>query len=116
MVRMSYIGHMNRHVIDLLDFDQADRMRKAREVAGYSQSELARRLSIARQSVSNYEQRHTKPLPAIRKAWAGACGVDENWLITGERGEEWLPRRDSNLEPADYRTTDDGINVWGWVA
>ena len=24
MVRMSYIGHMNRHVIDLLDFPRRD--------------------------------------------------------------------------------------------
>ena len=63
----------------------ADRMRKARELAGYSQTELARRLSIARQSVSNYEQRHTQPLPAIRKAWAEACGVDDRWITDGIR-------------------------------
>ena len=52
-----------------LAWDMADRMRKAREVAGLDQRALAALLSIARASVSNYERRHTQPLPAIRKAW-----------------------------------------------
>lgn len=66
-----------------LDWDLADRMRKAREVAGLSQGAMAARLSIARSSVVNYERRHTTPLPAIRKAWAEACGVSDAWLVTG---------------------------------
>ena len=81
--RAAYFGHMSAHVINLLDFDMADRLRKAREVAGYTRGELAERLSVARQSVNNYEHRRTKPIPAIRKAWAEACGVSDEWLLTG---------------------------------
>lgn len=66
-----------------LEWDMADRMRKAREVAGLSQTDMAARLSIARSSVVNYERRHTTPLPAIRKAWADACGVSDDWIRTG---------------------------------
>ena len=75
----------------------ADRMRKARELAGYSQTELARRLSIARQSVSNYEQRHTQPLPAIRKAWAEACGVDDDWITGVNHVRQYDPARSCDL-------------------
>lgn len=75
---------MNAYVINLLDFDMADRLRKAREVAGYTQGEMAARLSVSRQSVNNYEHRRTAPLPAIRKAWAEACGVSDEWLLTGD--------------------------------
>lgn len=74
---------MSRHVINLLDFDMADRMRKAREVAGYTQGEMADLLSVARQSVNNYEHRRTKPLPVVLKAWAEACDVPLEWLLTG---------------------------------
>ena len=66
-----------------LEWDTADRMRKAREVAGLSQGQMAERLSIARSSVVNYERRHTATLPAIRKAWAEACDVPLEWLLTG---------------------------------
>ncbi len=46
-----------------------------------------------------------------------ASGVSVIWLMTGQMpGGEWLPRRDSNLEPSDYRTTDSGISMWGLAA
>jgi transcriptional regulator with XRE-family HTH domain len=65
------------------EWDMADRLRKAREVAGMDQGGMAARLSISRQSVVNYERRHTRPLPAIRKAWALACGVTDDYLTKG---------------------------------
>lgn len=95
-----------------LEWDYADRLRKAREVAGYNQGEMARALNISRQSVVNYERRNTEPLPLIREKWAEVCGVSEEWLVSGYG----LPRRDSNLEPSDYRTTDGSINMWGLAA
>lgn len=66
-------------------WDMADRLRKARETAGLTQTEMAERLSVSRSTVVNYEQRHTRPLAAIRKAWADACGVSDEWLLTGTR-------------------------------
>jgi len=82
---------MSTHTAPALEFDQADRMRKARESAGLSQTEMAQRLTIARSSVVNYERRHTHPLPAIRKAWAEACGVDDDWITGVNRIRQYDP-------------------------
>jgi transcriptional regulator with XRE-family HTH domain len=78
-------------MVNLLDFDMADRMRKAREVAGLDQRQMAETLSISRGSVSNYETRKTRPLPSILRAWAEACGVTVEWLTDATR-QQRTPR------------------------
>jgi transcriptional regulator with XRE-family HTH domain len=62
----------------------ADRLRKSREDLGLDQQQMAERLGIARQSVSNYERGHTRPLRLILRQWALATGVPEWWLRSGD--------------------------------
>ncbi|OZD75191.1 XRE family transcriptional regulator [Rhodococcus sp. 05-339-2] len=86
------------------------RLRIAREEAGLEQAELAERIGISRQSVSNAESGKTSPRKLIFNAWALATGVPVSWLQTGtvesprpdgpDGGSE-LPHLDSNQEPFD---------------
>jgi transcriptional regulator with XRE-family HTH domain len=61
----------------------ADRLRKARELAGYSQAELAAATGISRQSVNSYETGRTAPRRPQLLAWATACHVEYEWLTGG---------------------------------
>jgi transcriptional regulator with XRE-family HTH domain len=61
----------------------ADRLRKARELAGYSQAELATVTGISRQSINSYETGRTTPRRPQLLAWATACHVEYEWLTGG---------------------------------
>ena len=62
----------------------ADRLRKARTVAGLSQEELAERIGCADTTVSNYETGATTNVRRIvMRQWALATGVPEAWLRDG---------------------------------
>lgn len=63
----------------------ADRVSLARHHAGLEQGQLAERLGIARNTISNYEDRKymRRRNPLYLRAIARACGVDETWLIQG---------------------------------
>lgn len=82
---MPYHGRMT------VDVDQgtipqwtvSDRLRKARECAGMEQAELAARVGIARNTVSNYERGATPPKRPVLLSWALACGVPLVWLQDG---------------------------------
>ena len=74
-----------------------DRLRKAREVAGLSQGEMAEAIGIARNSVGRYESGAYDPPRPVLIAWAFRTGVALDW-ITGS-GDEGLPRVDSNHQP-----------------
>lgn len=69
-----------------------DRLRKAREVAGLSQTELGEATGMSRRSVAGYEGGEREPRRHHLIAWALATGVDLDWLC---------PRQDSNLQPTD---------------
>lgn len=60
----------------------ADRLRKVRESAGYSQSELADLTGISRRTISNYEQGSPWKRTAVM-AWAMATGYPYSWIVTG---------------------------------
>ena len=75
----------------------ADRLRKARGDAGYSQAELATVTGISRQSINRYETGRAVPDRPKLLAWATACHVDYGWL-TGGGPEDQL--RSLNLPPA----------------
>ena len=64
-------------------FDIADRLRKARELAGYDQSQMADLIDVSRATVSNYEHRHTRPMINNVKMWALATGLPFEWIWTG---------------------------------
>lgn len=69
-----------------------DRLRKAREVAGMSQADLARATGISQRSVSSYENGTYSPRRPQVLSWALATGVQMDWLC---------PEQDSNLQPTD---------------
>lgn len=64
-----------------------DRLRKAREVAGYSQLDLAERVGIGRRSVTNYESGTQTPKRPVLVSWALATGVPLPWILTGIESE-----------------------------
>lgn len=59
------------------------RLQIAREYAGLEQGELAERMGVSRNSVSNYEHGRTTPRKIVLNAWAMACGVSIDWIRDG---------------------------------
>lgn len=64
-----------------------DRLRKAREHAGMDQLELANRIGISRNTVSNYELGNgtRPPKVVVLRAWANECGVPYEWVVDNFR-------------------------------
>jgi len=84
----------------------ADRLLKARTLAGLGQAELALLLGVSRSSVVNYEMGHTTPTQARIRLWAERTRVNAGWLETGTpsgRPSDGLPRLDSNQKPPGLR-------------
>ena len=85
-------------------FDLPDRLRKARDINGWSQEQLAEHMGIDRSTVTNHERGHTRPNRLALKMYAMATGVDYQWLVTGEVGNPddgpGLPWPDSNGQPS----------------
>lgn len=85
--RVGNIARMTRSLdIDgvALEFTRGDRLRKARERRGLSQTDFAEELGVARRTIVNYETESTAPKPLVLKMWAMATGVSSKWLETGE--------------------------------
>lgn len=67
-------------------FTLGDRLHKARTTAGLSQSELADVMGVSTRTVSRYEGDDLdRPRRIVLRAWALACGVSYDWLVTGAR-------------------------------
>ncbi|MGO2656048.1 MAG: helix-turn-helix transcriptional regulator, partial [Pseudoclavibacter sp.] len=81
------------------------RLRDSREWRGLEQVDVAKELGVSRATVSNYERGVTNPSKLVVNAWAVVCNVDVEWLNTGiaptddGRGDDVLPRLDSNQQP-----------------
>lgn len=60
------------------------RLRIAREHAGYDQGQLADLVGVSRNTISNAETGAVEPRRIIVNAWALACGVPVDWIITGK--------------------------------
>jgi len=60
------------------------RLRIAREFADLEQEELAARMSVGRSTISNAENGKGEPRRTTIRAWALACGVPVQWIMTGE--------------------------------
>lgn len=65
-----------------------DRLRKAREIAGLNQTQLADELEIARNSVGRYESGDYDPPRTVIIAWALRTGVDFEWLLGDHQGRK----------------------------
>lgn len=80
---------------------------KLRKDAGLDQAELAERLHVARNSVSNYENDRSAPPFAVVAGWAAACGASLDWLAAmttapaGARAVE-SEVRPKGLEPLTF--------------
>ena len=74
-----------------------DRLRKARDVAGMDQQQLADAMGVSRRTITNSEQGHVTVRTITVRAWALATGVDPAWLETG-------------IEPSDG-PDDGGVSV-----
>jgi transcriptional regulator with XRE-family HTH domain len=61
-----------------------DRLRKAREAAGFDQRELADAIGVARQTIGYYEAGNTtNHRRIVLNQWALATGVPVDWLRDG---------------------------------
>lgn len=61
------------------------RLRIARQHAGLEQGELADRIGVSRNTVSNAENNRVATRRLLINAWALACGVPVSWILTGEQ-------------------------------
>jgi len=64
-----------------------DRLAKARKIAGLNTLELADRLGISRNSITNYEKGHTRPNRAVILAYESVTGVPAWWIEGGDDAE-----------------------------
>jgi transcriptional regulator with XRE-family HTH domain len=68
-----------------------DRLAGAREAAGLTQSEVARRLGVRTQSIAAWEDDRSEPRANRLSMLAGVLGVSIIWLLTGEGEGVELP-------------------------
>ena len=81
-----------------------DRLRKARENAGLSQSELADAVLVSRTTVSNAEVGARVPMRGTLKAWAEVTDVPLGWLLTGDADP--LPPSGQPVNPVNFSDTE----------
>src|SRR6218665_70120 len=73
-----------------LDFDEAERIRKAMRASGVGVQDLARHLDVNRNTVGNWINGHIQPSVQSLYAIAAVTGVPFQWLKTGTPPLEWL--------------------------
>jgi len=76
-----------------------DRVAGAREQAGMSQSEMAKRLGIKLQTLKYWEDDHTEPRANKLSMMAGLLNVSLLWMISGEGDAPRGPDEDSAITP-----------------
>lgn len=94
-----------------LEFDLADRMRKALRVSDVSVQEMADHLEMSRNTISSWINGRNTPRRRDLRDFALRAGVPLDWLQTGETPPHdgdgvsgWYTPRDSNPEPTDSGT------------
>ena len=63
-------------------------IKKARSEKGYTQEQLAQKLCVTRNTISNYETGHSNPDIEMLQMLAEALKTDPNTLIYGEKKEQ----------------------------
>ena len=63
-------------------------IKKARSEKGYTQEQLAQKLCVTRNTISNYETGHSNPDIEMLQMLAEALETDPNTLIYGEKKEQ----------------------------
>lgn len=79
-----------------------DRLAAAREAAGMSQAELARRLGVKLKTVTGWENDTSEPRANRLQMLAGMLSVSIRWLLTGE-GEGLAEPGEAAAVPAEAR-------------
>lgn len=77
-----------------------DRLAAARDHAGMTQKELARRLGVRSSTLKHWEEDLNEPRANKLQMVAGLLGVSLSWLLTGE-GEGVSPPDAGSEVPAD---------------
>lgn len=75
---------MTRDAIDRERFAIAERLRRARELAGLSQAQAAKILGLHRPAISEIESGRRRVAAEEIKALAETYGVNVGWLLTAE--------------------------------
>lgn len=83
---------------DALEFDMADRLRRALRVSNTGVQEMAQYLEVDRTTIGNWINGHSRPRGRDLRAFAEKTGFPMAWLVEGRR-----PEQDSNLQPTDYK-------------
>ena len=98
-----------RQETSTVEWDVADRMRKALRVSSTRVGVMADYLGVTRNTVGNYINGHTGPDKRTLRLWALRTGQPLEWLETGAvttvegpDGGASRPRTDSNRRPSDY--------------
>jgi len=76
-----------------------DRVAGAREAAGMTQAQLARRLGIKKATLSGWEQDMSEPRANKLSMMAGLLNVSIVWLLTGEGDGMPAPPDDADTSP-----------------
>ncbi|WP_163846706.1 helix-turn-helix domain-containing protein [Pseudooceanicola aestuarii] len=77
-----------------------DRIEAAREAAGMTQTQLARRLGIKLNTLRSWEQDLSEPRANKLSTMAGLLNVSLTWLLNGE-GDGVTPPHDETVLPPD---------------
>ena len=75
-----------------------DRLAGAREDAGMTQDQLARRLGVKLKSLERWENDHTFPRANHLSMLAGLLNVSIPWLLSGEGAGPNAPREEADPE------------------
>jgi transcriptional regulator with XRE-family HTH domain len=70
-------------MLDNRTWTLAERLKKARQLAGMEQAQLAEAVGVSRVSISNYELGKTEPTVTTFVLWAEATGATLEWLAEG---------------------------------
>ena len=73
------------------------RIKIARERQGVTQAELAEKMGVTPQTISQYERNIINPKPETIKKFADALGVDARWLEVGEYEDNSLSGEEQQL-------------------
>lgn len=100
------------HELDL-EFDLADRMRRALRVSHVGVQDMAEYLGVARNTVGTWINGHIQPSTQTIRLWALRTGVPFEWLQTGKVSAApirpggisngYLPRRRRHLSVIRHR-------------
>lgn len=114
MSHMSNTGHMTMNPAGAIPKMNTlpNRLRVARDYAGLSQTELSDAAGLSRTTISAAEAGLKTPARATITVWAFACGVDVEWLRTGNESapspdgdgaDDPSRLRESNPRPIHYK-------------